>query len=261
MVAGTGLAHLTAGLIRSLADSLLGRASSQYCRTVITIQAGTNQRFRLMKETAMHMLAKEMTHVIGVDTHRDTHSVAILETSSAGVIACAQFDTNSAGYQAALSFGCDHTSTRVWAIEGTGSYGSGLATMLLSNGEVVVEIDRPGRTSRRDGIKTDEVDAIRAAREALSRQHLAVPRVRGEREALRVGLTARNGAITARTSAISQLKAVLVRAPPALRERMTGTTWRQLRSCAKLRVRPDHGTEYRATVRSARAIAKTGTRP
>jgi transposase len=48
--------------------------------------------------------------------------------------------------------------------------------------------DRP---SRRNGAKNDTLDAYRAAREALARDHLAQPRRRGTREAIRVLLCTR----------------------------------------------------------------------
>jgi hypothetical protein len=81
---------------------------------------------------------------------------------------------------------CARPTRRVWAIEGTGSFGAGLTTYLLEQGEWVVEIDRPARPARRNGAKTDGLDAVRAAREALAREHLAAPRRRGDREAMRV---------------------------------------------------------------------------
>ncbi|MBK6441409.1 MAG: hypothetical protein IPF90_04510 [Actinomycetales bacterium] len=84
----------------------------------------------------------------------------------------------------------DRHAPGVWAIEGTGSYGSGLTTALLEHGQWVVEIDRPTRPARRDRAKSDDLDAVRAAREALGRDHLALPRARGDREALRVLTTA-----------------------------------------------------------------------
>src|SRR5206468_451615 len=102
---------------------------------------------------------------------------------------------------------------RVWAIEGTGSFGAGLTSFLLERAEWVVEVDRPARPARRDGAKSDQLDAARAAREALTRQHLAQPRRRGNREALRVLLATREGAILARTQAIGQLKGLIINGP------------------------------------------------
>ncbi|GLP81006.1 hypothetical protein TUM20984_24260 [Mycobacterium antarcticum] len=149
------------------------------------------------------------------------------------------------------------TGRRVWAIEGTGSFGAGLTTHLLERGEWVVEIDRPARPARRDGAKSDDLDAVRAAREALAREHLAAPRARGDREAMRVLLTTREGAIVARTKAIGQLKALIVNAPQALRDQLRrGTTDEQLNRCARLRTLPSHSVEHRATVRAIRATAR-----
>ena len=64
---------------------------------------------------------------------------------------------------------------RCWALEGTGCYGAGLASFLADRGEWVTEIDRPKRPRGRNGAKSDPLDAIRAGREALSRDHLASP--------------------------------------------------------------------------------------
>jgi hypothetical protein len=77
---------------------------------------------------------------------------------------------------------------------GTGCYGAGLASFLTNQGEWVVEIDRPKRTGRTQA-KSDALDAIRAGREALSRDQLACPPQRGHREALRVLQLTRSGAV------------------------------------------------------------------
>ena len=206
----------------------------------------------------MPMLAGFVEHVIGVDTHRDTNTAAIVEAATAGVLAHTECTTDAMGYKRLLAFVDRHASDRrVWAIEGTGSFGSGLTTFLLERGEWVVEIDRPARPARRNGAKSDELDAVRAAREALSREHLAAPRARGDREAMRVLLAARHGAIVARTKAISQLKALIVNAPEALRDQLRrGTTDQQLDRCARLRTLPTHSVEHRATIRAIRAVAR-----
>ena len=96
----------------------------------------------------------------------------------------------------------------------------GSATFLLAHGEWVVEIERPVRPARRNGAKSDELDAIRAAREALARDHLAQPRRRGDREAVRVLLVTRRGAMRARTKAINHLKALVVTAREELRHQL-----------------------------------------
>lgn len=204
------------------------------------------------------MLAGVLDFVIGVDTHRDTHTAAIVNATTGGVIEHLTFPTDTSGYRRLHAFAEQHApGTRVWAIEGTGSYGSGLTTALLEAGERVVEIDRPSRPARRDGAKSDDLDAVRAAREALSRDHLAGPRARGDREALRVLMAARQGAVTARTKAISQLKALIVSAPQALRDQLrSGTTSQQVHQCARLRSLPRHSIEYRATIHALRGTAR-----
>ncbi len=137
----------------------------------------------------MSMLAGTVDAVIGVDTHRDHHTVAVVDTTG-GALASIELATDAFGYRRMLAFARQHASgRRVWAIEGTGSFSAGLTTYLLEHQEWVVEIDRPARPARRNGAKTDELDAVRAAREALARDHLAQPRQRGDREAMRVLLT------------------------------------------------------------------------
>jgi transposase len=81
-----------------------------------------------------------------------------------------------------------HDGRRVWAIESTGGYGAGLTRFLQAHAEQVVELDRPKRAARRHGAKSDPLDATKAAREAMGRDHLAQPRAAGRRAALSVRL-------------------------------------------------------------------------
>ncbi len=98
------------------------------------------------------MLTGAVEYVIGVDTHRDSHTAAVVDTATGGVVDQLTVPTDAFGYRRLVSFADAHTKgRRVWAIEGTGSYGSGLTTALLEHGEWVVEIDRPTRPARRDG--------------------------------------------------------------------------------------------------------------
>jgi transposase len=90
---------------------------------------------------------------------------------------------------------------RAWAIEGTGGHGAGLSRQLLAASEIVIELDRPKRAARRNDAKSDPLDAIRAAREAMARPRLGSPRSGGERQALSVLLAARRSAINASTEA------------------------------------------------------------
>jgi transposase len=184
----------------------------------------------------MGMLAERADHVIGVDTHRDAHAAAIVAAGTGAVLAQTTITADAAGYGRLLRFARRRAEgARAWAIESSGSYGAGLAAFLLEHGEWVVEVDRPQRPARRNGAKSDALDAIRAAREALEREHLAQPRGRGEREAVRVLLTTRRGAVRARTQAINQLKALVVSAGEPLRRQLRSlSTDALVDRCARL---------------------------
>lgn len=204
------------------------------------------------------MLADEVDNVIGVDTHRDTNTAQVVGAKTGVIGPHATTETNSPGYQQMLAFAAEHApAPRVWAIESTGSYGSGLTAYLQERGERVVEIDRPRRPLRRNGAKSDEIDALRAAREALGRKYLAVPRQRGEREALRLALRARDNAVRSRTVAICHLKSVLISAPEGLRTSLRQTPSHELIArCSRLRGGASDSVDRRMTVRVLRTIAR-----
>ena len=180
----------------------------------------------------MPMLEGRVEHVIGLDTHRDRHAAAVLDPTG-GLVAQVEAPSSQQGYEQLLRFAAERApGRRCWALEGTGCYGVGLTSFLLDHGEWVVEIDRPKRTGRTQA-KSDPLDAIRAGREALSRERLACPRQRGEREALRVLQLTRAGAVKVAADARRHLKALLVTVPEPLRTAMRGGTWlRQARACA-----------------------------
>ena len=117
---------------------------------------------------------KESTHgyagrvvelVIGVDTHKDTHTAAVVVAATGAMIQQVTVPAAPAGYRQLLKLAGQHQGQRVWAIEGT--------RFLQGHAEQVVELDRPKRAARRHGAKSDPLDATRAAREALSRNQLA----------------------------------------------------------------------------------------
>jgi len=205
------------------------------------------------------MLAELVDGVIGVDTHRDTLAAAAL-SSVGGVLAQTAVRADAAGYQTLLGFADTYLpGRRCWAVEGAGSYGAGLAARLRSAGEQLVEAGRPKRPPRRTGAKTDAIDAVRAARDALGQppQQLAAVRQRGDHQALRVLLTTRHTALAARVAAVNQLKALLVSAPEELRAQLRGLpTRRQVAVCAALRDRPAKSLEHRMTVRALRCTAR-----
>jgi transposase len=116
---------------------------------------------------AMHMLADLVELVIGVDTHKDTHSAAVVQAVSGAVVDQVTVPATPAGYRQLLRLANRHHGQRVWAIKSTGGYDAGLTRFLQAHAEEVVELDRPKRAARRHGAKSDPMDATRAAREAL----------------------------------------------------------------------------------------------
>ena len=114
---------------------------------------------------------------------------------------------------------------RAFGIEGTGSYGAGVARFLTSRGHTVVEVNRPDRSTRYRKGKSDPTDAEMAARAVLAGVADATPKSgEGEVEMIRMFKSTKDSAVKARTQAINQMKALVVTAPARLREHLTGLT-------------------------------------
>jgi transposase len=203
------------------------------------------------------MLADELDYVFGVDTHRDEHVVAVLTAPAGAVVAGKTARANACGYRELLRLAERYAAgRRAWAIEGTGSYGAGLARYLAERGEVVLEVSRTPRTERRLRGKDDTLDAARTARAALASETLALPRASGRREALRLLLVARRSAVDVRREALTQLRAVIVTAPERLRQELRGlSTGKLLDRCSRLR-RTDSTADELATRLVLRSLAR-----
>src|SRR4029450_5177566 len=115
----------------------------------------------------------------------------------------------------------------------------------------------PSGLARRSGAKSDALDAVRAAREALAQDHPLAPRRRGDREALRVLLAARHGACAAKVSATNQLKALIVGAPEELHAELRGlAARRRVARSERFRDRPARSLEHHMTVLALRSTAQ-----
>jgi transposase len=183
------------------------------------------------------MLAELVDLVIGVDTHADTHTAALLAAATGAVLATVTIATDPDGYRELVALAEHHGGLRAWAIEGAGGYGAGLTRHLGEAGELVIELDRPQRPARRAGAKSDVIDAERAARDALARTRLASPKTGPQRAALQTLLTARRSAVQAATDGQRQLRALVITAPEPIRARFRGqsSTLSMLRIAARLR--------------------------
>jgi len=204
------------------------------------------------------MVADEVDYVVGVDTHLDEHVLAVVASPGGAVVAQGAVAANARGYVQALRFAHRHAGgTRVWAIEGAGHYGAGLAHHLSERGEAVLEASRSPRNERRLRGKDDRLDAVRAARTALTNEPLALPRFGQRREALRLLLVARRSAVDVRREALVQLRSVIVTAPDALRDELRGLpVQRLLERCNRLRRSSAAAPDELATRLVLRSLAR-----
>ena len=195
--------------------------------------------------------------VVGVDTHVQTHSAAVVDARTGAVIDETTVEATAQGYRELVEFVDTYAVLRFWAIEGTGSHGAGLTRHLSAGEEIVVELDRPERARRRHGAKSDPLDAIRAAREALARPRLGSPRSTGDRQALAVLLAARRSAITSAGVAQRQIASLLIAAPEPVRAKMRGlSTTATINTAAHLRIKALDDTETTTTVTTLRSLAR-----
>ena len=203
------------------------------------------------------MLADELDYVVGVDPHRDSHAVGVVEVRSGVVVFEASVAADSGGYADALRLVEQHApGRRAFAVEGTGSYGAGLTRFLSGRGERVFEVGRLKR-ERCSGGKTDALDAVRAAKSVLGQKPPAIPRSSGEREALRALMAAREGAVNARRAGLCQLRDLLVTTPEPLRSELRPLTRaRLLTRLAATRPQRRHDPELRGTLLALRAVAR-----
>jgi transposase len=117
------------------------------------------------------MLADELDFVVGVDPHRDSHALGVVEVRSGLVVFESSVTADSSGYAEALRVAEQHApGRRAFAVEGTGSFGAGLTRFLADHGEV-----GRLRRERRSSGKTDALDAVRAARSVFEQKRPATP--------------------------------------------------------------------------------------
>jgi len=177
--------------------------------------------------------------VVGVDTHKDTH-VAVALNEVGGLLGTRAFTADRAGYRALISWAVAFDGEVIFGVEGTGSYGAGLASAIRRSGIGVLEVLRTDRRDRRLRGKSDTIDAENAARAVLAGTVHAIPKTGdGIVEMIRVTKVAKDNAVKARSSAMISLKQVLVNAPDELRHALQGLPRMTLiRRCAGLRTGP-----------------------
>lgn len=162
------------------------------------------------------MLAEVIDAVVGIDTHRDTHQVEIALPTGAPLATCT-ITNDTRGYARLLAWIAERTpgpagSARLAvSIEGTRSYGLGVARAVSAAGLLVIEAEQPTRKDRRGRGKSDPIDAHLAVTYALALEvdRLPTPRADGDRDALRILLDARHDLTTTATAQTNRLRALL----------------------------------------------------
>jgi transposase len=196
----------------------------------------------------MTMLAEVVDTVIGIDTHRDSHEVEIADAAGKPITTM-QVSNDSGGFAQLLAAIAKVTpGPRVAVcIEGSRSYGIGLARALAAAGLLVIECEQPSRKQRRGKGKSDSINAHLAVLAALrlDTSRLPVPRGDGDREALRILLVARQEITVASTAQASRLRALLLTGDDTDRRAARGALTQRVLTALAERQLPAHaGREH-----------------
>jgi transposase len=190
----------------------------------------------------------------GADTHADTIHIAVV-TEHGQDLADQEFPTTATGYAQAISFITTHGVVQAFGIEGTSSYGAGLARAARTAGLVVLEVNRPDQHERRRKGKSDPLDAYAAAR-AVAFQRATTPPKDETIEGIRALLNVRRSAVKASTATINQIRQMLITAPEPVRAKYPQTEPDALTQ-ALARSRSTHPEPVTAAVLiSLRALAR-----
>jgi transposase len=176
----------------------------------------------------------EVAVILGVDTHLDFH-VAVAVDHLGRRLGVSSVPTTVKGYQRLLCWAEGFGPVRCAGVEGTSSYGAGLARHLRASGIEVLEVEHPKprrRSSRSNVEKSDPSDAERA-RAVLAGEASGVPKsADGRVEMIRALRAARRSAMKARTQAANQLQGLRLTAPEQLRHRLRNLSTKELVSVA-----------------------------
>ena len=176
----------------------------------------------------------------GVDTHLELNVAAAIDHIG-GLLGVAEFPTTSSGHKELLAWLKTFGPLVKVGIEGTSSYGAGLARSLRRAGIEVAEVDRPNRQSRRRSGKSDPADAVEAARAALSGRAQGAGKAKdGNVEAIRALVVAKRSARDTKIKTMNQIRHLGFTAPDELRERLAGVSRKDLAATAAA-LRPRDG--------------------
>jgi transposase len=198
--------------------------------------------------------------ILGVDTHLEVH-VAVALDHLGRRLGESSVPATLKGYERLLCWAEGFGPVRCVGVEGTSSYGAGLARHLRARGIEVLEVERPKhrrRSSRSNVEKSDPSDAEAAARAVLAGEASGVPKSGdGEVEMIRTLRAARRSAMKARTQAANQLQGLRVTAPEQLLNRLRGLSTKELVCvAARFRLGDDPRDVPTATKFALRSVAR-----
>jgi transposase len=195
--------------------------------------------------------------VLGVDTHLDVHVAVALDQLGRRLGELA-VPTTTGGYEKLIYWAESFGSVRYAGVEGTSSYGAGLARHLKVAGVAVIEVERPKRRHLRRNGKSDSRDAESAARAVLAGEAVGEPKSGdGRVEMIRVLRAARRSAVKARSQAANQLQSLWATAPEEFRQRLHGLSTKGLVAiAARFRPGSDLGDVEAATKFALRSVAR-----
>ena len=193
--------------------------------------------------------------IIGIDTHKDQHVAVVIDARGVRLDE-KHVPVSTRGNVELERWSRSLGLIQAFGIEGTGSYGAGVARFLTGRGYTVIEVNRPDRSVRFRKGKSDPTDAEMAARAVLSGVAYATPKSgKGEVEMIRMLKSTKDSAVKARTQAGNQMKALVVTAPAELRESLDDlTTSALVKRCRSFR--PSHLKDPKAAAKySLRSLA------
>ena len=194
---------------------------------------------------------------LGVDTHKDTH-VAVALDGLGKSLGTLSVPANPVGYEKLVDWASEFGLLEHAGVEGTGSFGAGLARFLRAQGIKVSEVSRPKRRDQYRSGKSDPIDAEAAARAVLAGTATGEPKdADGEVEMIRTLRITRRCAVKARAGAANQLQTLLITAPEGLKRELCGlSTAKLVATAARFRPGTNLSGVEAATKFALRSVAR-----
>jgi transposase len=164
--------------------------------------------------------------VIGVDTHKRTHTLVALDAGTGVVSGQRTVQASDEGSLDAVRFGGEAGAERVWAIEDCRHVSGRLERALLAAGERVIRIPPSltgeSRKATRTPGKSDQIDATAVALAAIREGIDTFPAAFLNQQAMEIRVVAdyRDQIVTERVRVVNRLRWHLVSIAPELEEQI-----------------------------------------